>query len=533
MKRFFTSMLALACAMFVGVSCTPDNGEGSNDPKDLTFKVTFSDATPGYAAYTCTPSNNAAYIIANSLQLQEFSIKGATPEELMSNYLQTLADYEMLTNEYKGNYWYKGKSSGTVERYDAEQTATIYAVGFAVKETDMGTVAEFTTEVTAVEVPFNEYPVVTVPGANEENQVAVSVAYEAGSCTVEYVIENVDPNAKVYTENAPAWVTSVEWADNVLTITVAENEKAVARTATLPVMYGDPNSYVSYSYHDVVLTQAKNPNATPVTFDVKIKESKFYGFDVDVTPSDPEVKYVVNVCTYEANKDLTSLANGAVGNWNPQYYTGTQTALPVSANPASYDWNGYDYYVYVYAIETTTEKRTQWQFVDGEYVQVEVEMEKVVAVASEVYSDYGTVAYEQMPKLTLVGDNLNYDANEEDYKYVVYGAGHTYTFSYEVENPVEGAALALNGGGDEADDNYFADLLGNDNKVVFDNEAKTVTLTLNDFPADWNYSWEPKVEMSFSYRGPNGETWGVSASLTIYWYPASAAPGVPDMGGDL
>ena len=230
---------------------------------------------------------------------------------------------------------------------------------------------------------------------------------------------------------------------------------------------------------------------------------------------------------------MTSLANGAVGNWNPQYYTGTQTALQVSANPASYEWNGYDYYVYVYAIETTAEKRTQWQFVDGEYVQVEVEMEKVAAVVSEVYSDHGTVAYEQMPKLTLTGDNLYYDASEEDYKYAVYGAGHTYTISYDVENPVEGAELALNGGGDEVEDNYFADLLGNDDKVVFDPEAKTVTFTLNDYPAGWNYDFDAKVEVSFSYRGPNGETWGVSASLTIYWYPASAAPGVPDMGGDL
>ena len=41
MKKIFTLMLALACAMFVGVSCTPDNGEqGGGESYTSTVAVT-------------------------------------------------------------------------------------------------------------------------------------------------------------------------------------------------------------------------------------------------------------------------------------------------------------------------------------------------------------------------------------------------------------------------------------------------------------------------------------------------------------
>ena len=38
MKKIFTLMLTLACALFVGVACTPDNGEGNETPKAVVFE---------------------------------------------------------------------------------------------------------------------------------------------------------------------------------------------------------------------------------------------------------------------------------------------------------------------------------------------------------------------------------------------------------------------------------------------------------------------------------------------------------------
>ena len=44
MKKLFTLMLAFACAMFVGVSCTPDNGQEDNGGVTYTSKITVTGA---------------------------------------------------------------------------------------------------------------------------------------------------------------------------------------------------------------------------------------------------------------------------------------------------------------------------------------------------------------------------------------------------------------------------------------------------------------------------------------------------------
>jgi hypothetical protein len=108
----------------------------------------------------------------------------------------------------------------------------------------------------------------------------------------------------------------------------------------------------------------------------------------------------------------------------------------------------------------------------------------------------------------LSGNGLAWNESNDQYEIKVSKAG-TYTFNYEVENPVEGASLQLNG----SQISDVNNLVENNDLPIFDHANKTVSVVLNGYPTGWNKSWAPSVSVYFSYTNAEKDNWGVQATI--------------------
>lgn len=601
MKKIFTLMLALACALFAGVSCTPDNGEGQGgssytssvavtgapeanlapEAGELTlgytitnpsltaalsvtteatwvhvgevgeasvaltydantespgspareavvvfayegaetvnvtlkqdsavpqFAVEFANVTCGSAAYTCTPvDNEMTYLLASTQDLGKYGVKGETPAEKMQAYLQMLAEYGMLTEEYMSyGYWFKGASTEMpkeASRYSAEESVEVYAVGFQATVTgtdEYGYPVMETSLVTAVhvwEVPFLPYPSVVVAEADMTKNVTAA----AGSVTVDCVVENPIEGTEVVLETDAAWVVPT-WADNKLTLTYEANEAAVARRAKVAISYG----YYTNPF-EVTLVQEKNADATPITLNIEVTGTRFDGIWVNVTPSDANVTYALNQTAVEKDwetgaeletdwmakaEDLLSYTGTAT------FHQGNLTNHFIKMNPANYEWNGYDYYVYAVAVNATSEEQTNYW---GEVQTVWT----VNQILSEVYYDRTTIDVSAMPSLNWAAEN-GVVWNETNGRFdLTAEPGSTVTVKYDLQNPVEGASVQLNG---SVYDNYN---VIDEANIVIDEVNKTVTFTVSEVDTAKRYHY---VTLYLKYTNAEGDNWGVVTS---------------------
>ena len=603
MKKIFTLMLALACAMFVGVSCTPDNGgeqgggesytstvavtgapeanlapeageltlgytitnpsltaalavtteatwvhvgevgetsvaltydantespgspareavvvfayEGAKsvevtlkqDSAAPQFAVEFANVTCGSATYTCTPvDNEMTYLLASTQDLGQYGVQGETPAEKMQAYLQMLAEYGMLTEEYLPyGYWYKGATTEMpreASRWSAEESVEVYAVGFQATVTgtdEYGYPVMETSMVTAVhvwEVPFLPYPSVVVAEADMTKTVAAA----AGSVTIDCVVENPIEGTEVVLESEAAWVVPT-WADNKLTLTYEANEAAVARRAKVAISYG----YYTNPF-EVTLVQEKNAEATPITLNVEVTGTRFDGIWVNVTPSDANVTYALNQTAVEKDwetgaeletdwmakaEDLLSYTGTAT------FHQGNLTNHFIKMNPANYEWNGYDYYVYAVAVNATSEEQTDYW---GEVKTVWT----VNQILSDVYvSAKTTIDVSAMPSLDWAAEN-GVVWNETNGRFdLTAEPGSTVTVKYDLQNPVEGASVQLNG---SVYDSYN---VIDEANIVIDEVNKTVTFTVSEVDTAKRYHY---VTIYLKYTNAEGDNWGVVTS---------------------
>lgn len=601
MKKIFTLMLALACALFAGVSCTPDNGgeqggssytssvavtgapEANLAPEagDLTlgytitnpsltaalsvtteaawvhvgevgetsvaltydantespgspareavvvfayegaetvnvtlkqnsavpqFAVEFANVTCGSASYVCTPvDNEMTYLLASTQDLGQYGVQGETPAEKMQAYLQMLAEYGMLSEEYAPyGYWFKGASTEMpkeASRYSAEESVEVYAVGFQATVTgtdEYGYPVMEASLVTAVhvwEVPFLPYPSVVVAEADMVKNVTAA----AGSVTVDCVVENPIEGTEVVLETDAAWVVPT-WADNKLTLTYEANEAAVARRAKVAISYG----YYTNPF-EVTLVQEKNAEATPITLNVEVTGTRFDGIWVNVTPSDANVTYALNQTAVEKDwetgaeletdwmakaEDLLSYTGTAT------FHQGNLTNHFIKMNPSNYQWNGYDYYVYAVAVNATSEEQTDYR---GEVKTVWT----VNQILSEAYYTKTTIDANSMPSLEwdlTKTEGLVWNENNERYD-IEAVEGSTIVLHFNVINPAEGAFVTLNG--TSLSDSYNVV----DGEPVIDNEAGTITIKVDKFDTSKKYHY---VSLTFKYTNAEGDTWGIT-----------------------
>ena len=481
------------------------------DTASSTFTVTFDEAslTCGYASFTwATANTDNAYVLLTTQDMGNFGITGDTPTEQLTNYISTLASYGMLTEEFLGQYWYKGApEEGMFKdayRYDASESVQVYAVGFSAEDTGEidpnweSPIYKVTllTPVHAWDVPFKPYPTVVVAEAD----MTKNVTSAAGEITIDCVVENPLEGETVICQTEAAWVVPT-WADNKLTLAYEANTTAVSRRAKIAIQYG----YYTNPF-EVTLVQEKDANAVATTLEVKVTGTTFNGIWVDVTPSDLNALYALDTTTPEKNwetgaeipMDWATVAENLLS-----YVPGTTTFHQgelknhfIKMNPSNYEWYGLDYYVYAVAVDATSEETTDWQ---GNPKTVWT----VNGILSDVYYDRTTIDNSKTPSLEwdlTKNPELVWNENAGRYDLEVV-ENTTVVLHFIVNNPAEGAFLALNG--NSLYDTYNVV----DGEPVVDNAAGTVTMKIDKFDTAKNYHY---VSPSFKYTNADGDTWGIT-----------------------
>lgn len=590
MKKIFTLMLALACAMFVGVSCTPDNGlENENEVKasvvtvtgapeanlapeageftlnyaiqnatltgalEVTsdaawvhvgeigeatvaftydantdapgtpareavisfaytdaetvsvsvkqdsatpsFEIAWHNVTCGSAQYTCTPADSEMlFLLASTQDLGQYGVQGETPQELMKNYAEMLAMYGMLNGEADQWFVFKGATTEMpkdASRFNAEDTVSVFAVGISVTvgemdpETQMPAISvDYLTPVHAWDVPFLPYPTLTVPEAQLTNNVSAA----AGELVLDCVLENaLSDGSEVTLSTEAAWVHPT-WADNKLTIAYDANETAVARRAKIAVQYGWwTNPF------EVTVIQEKNADATAITLNITVKETHFNSIIVDIDCSDDNAWYALNTLAQPKDwetgapleVDWTTEAENIISYpGQTKFLHGDQSGYVIKMNPSNYEWYGYDYYVFGFAV-TMNEDNTA-----------------ATAQIGEVASVLTKVDASDMPVLTWDVEKSGLTWNETNDRYdLEVVEGSTVVLYYNVENPVEGASVKTNGATLYDSNNVV------DGEPVIDNAAGTVTLKIDKFDTAKNYHY---VNVTFKYTNAEEDMWGIT-----------------------
>ena len=476
------------------------------DSQAASFTVEFSNVTPQMAQYVCTPADNEMlYLLASSQDLGQYGVQGETPTELMTNYVNMLASYGMLTGEADQWFVYQGANTEMpkdASRWSAEESVTVYAVGISVTVT--GEVDEYempivntalTTAVHAWEVPFLPYPTLTIAEADLNK----TVASTAGEVVINCAIENPIEGTELLVETEAAWVTS-SFADGKLTLAYEANTAAVARRASIAVSYG---YYTNPT--EIILTQEKDSNAVAITLNIEVVSTQFNGIVVNVTPSDKNVTYAMNYQAVE--KDWETGAEVAT-DWmkvsenllsytgNATFHKGDLTNHLIKMNPSNYEWYGYDYYVYAVAVDATSEETTDWQG------NPKTEW-TVNQILSDVSYSKTTIDVSKMPSLEwdlTKNPELVWNANADRYDLEVV-EGSTVVLNFIVNNPVDGGVVKLNGNSLYDSNNVV------DGEPVVDNAAGTVTIKIDKFDTAKSYHY---VSPSFIYTNAEGDTWGIT-----------------------
>ena len=501
MKKLFTLVLAMLCAMFVGVSCTPNNGDGNGGTPtpDPEFKITFDQETlsPSFAACVVEPKDETIlYVLPTNQDIEQYGPMGmpehdGTPEGIVKSWVEFLAMMGMAypgMEEGDGNWVLKGPQTEYPREYyrmDGSQEIVIYAAGFslAYDEATSMPVATLLTAVETTTVPFKAYPTVTIA---EEN-LNPTLTAAAGTLALDCVLENAIEGTEWSFESSAEWV-SASWADNKITLAYEANTAPVARKASIFVTYGE------FTWFEINVVQEKDAAAEDVTFQIEVVESRFNGFVVNVTPSKKDVRYVLNAINYEENANLAEEADGSIGRYGFTYCTGDVQNLLLKTNVASYEWYGYDFNIVAYAVETKTEDKVDYY--GTPYVQ-----ETVLAILSSVSSTgKQTADISKLPTLEWVTDGLTYNESNKRYELEVV-EGTTVTLKYVVTNPVEDGVVKVNGSTLYDAKNVI------DGEPVVDQQACTVTFKIDAF--DTTQKWGNYIDPTFVYTNSTNDTWNI------------------------
>ena len=491
----------MLCAMFVGVSCTPNNGDGNGGTPtpDPEFKITFDQETlsPSFAACVVEPKDETIlYVLPTNQDIEQYGPMGmpehdGTPEGIVKSWVEFLAMMGMAypgMEEGDGNWVLKGPQTEYPREYyrmDGSQEIVIYAAGFslAYDEATSMPVATLLTAVETTTVPFKAYPTVTIA---EEN-LNPTLTAAAGTLALDCVLENAIEGTEWSFESSAEWV-SASWADNKITLAYEANTAPVARKASIFVTYGE------FTWFEINVVQEKDAAAEDVTFQIEVVESRFNGFVVNVTPSKKDVRYVLNAINYEENANLAEEADGSIGRYGFTYCTGDVQNLLLKTNVASYEWYGYDFNIVAYAVETKTEDKVDYY--GTPYVQ-----ETVLAILSSVSSTgKQTADISKLPTLEWVTDGLTYNESNKRYELEVV-EGTTVTLKYVVTNPVEDGVVKVNGSTLYDAKNVI------DGEPVVDQQACTVTFKIDAF--DTTQKWGNYIDPTFVYTNSTNDTWNI------------------------
>ena len=481
----------------------------------FTITINNKTLTCGYVDYAISATNpDMLYLAVSSQDLSQYGVQGETPAELMTNYLNLLTQYFIIFSE--DNTWapdnwftYKGNMADVdvwkqATRFSAEESVQIYAVGINITATDSdssgyyATAAELATAVHAWEAPFLPYPTLTVP----EAQLVNNVTSAAGELILDCVLTNSQTDGSEVTLSTEATWVHPTWADNKLTIAYDANETAVARRAKIAVQYGWwTNPF------EVTVIQEKNADATAITLNITVKETHFNSIVVDIDSSDDNAWYALKTLAHwetgaPQEVDWVTEVENIIGYaGNTQFLQGDKTGYVIKMNPSNYEWCGYDYYVFGFAVAMNEDNTA------------------ATAQIGEVASVLTKIDTSDMPVLTwdVEKSGLVWNENAERYDIEVV-EGSTVVLYFNVENPVEGATVKTTGA------TFYDSYNVVDGEPVIDNAAGTVTFKIDKFDTAKNYHY---VNVLFKYTNADDDMWGITTPtvrLTQKENPGMALP---------
>ncbi len=462
-------------------------------PVEEAFEVSFSEITPTTAKVTIVPKDpTITYMIKNTTSSSLNSYEGATPEEKAAAYAISQAGTWLfpfwgtanMDNFVTGNYPRAEDLEGSNELswvlYSEDEIPYMLVAGINVDEaTDKASVA-LTTPVSLVEVPLLPKPVVTTSTETLE------VSHEAGSNGLTFNVENAIEGIKVEASTKATWIKNINIVNDKVAFEYDANPYAAPRQAAITFQY-------EYADEACTLTvmQAGNPNAEQHKFYVTVKELHYDNVVVDVTPSNPNVKYIIGAVSeytfngYTYNGSDMTLVEKTLTGYSKVVKTGAQTDLkiPVSSVSDTYGWNAY---IYVYAIDDTEK------------------------VAISALTKMAVTLINDQPSISFTCDDPNAKLETSSFgtlQLTVLPTAGTYTFKY-IPNNLSDKGLFLI----EPSTGSSYSVIVKDS-IVHDKEAHTVTFTTTT-----NETTSSKSDYIFFkyYSDPNDTTFtDLNKSLKI------------------
>ena len=375
-------------------------------PREV-FEVTFLEISPNSIDVAVTPENDEiAYLVGKTTE-EEIQRAGSLDRivlELANDYVDSfygdILDKVLLKGAYPAS---EGDEPISCKWDNLTSIPYFYVAGIGRNARNE---AILSTPVHAYPIELPETPVLTL------EQSRYSVGLEAGELTVPYTLANPLEGKEITLEVAPSgsWITSAEVLDGVIKIAYTRNRAAIARVENIAVTYPYAEPAV------ITIEQAADLDQEPITFELEVLESHFNRAVVNLTPSDPTVKYVLNGISkseYEGYPYYGSdeaLWQGELS--NPYYpvpaYTGVKENFSVAISPS--DYYGWDWYIYAYAIS------------DDETMAISEVKKVFVKVVNDT------------PKLAFVNSSIEVPAE-----------GGIVEAPYTLENPLEGGYLTVDG----------------------------------------------------------------------------------------
>lgn len=438
-------------------------------PREV-FEVTFLEITPNSAYVAVAPeSEEIAYLVGKTTE-EEIQQAGSLDRivlELANGYVDSfygdILDKVLLMGTYPAS---EDQEPISCKWDELTSTPYFYVAGIGRNARNE---AILSTPVHAYPVELPETPVLTL------EQSHFSVGIEAGELNIPYTLQNPLDGKEITLEVAPSgsWITSAEVLDGQIKILYTRNRAAIARVENIAVNYPYAEPAV------ITIEQAPDLDQEPISFELEVLESHFNRVLVNLTPSDPTVKYVLNGISkseYEGYPHYGSdeaLWQGELSSsfYTAPVYTGEKENFSVAISPS--DYYGWDWYIYAYAIS------------DDETMAIS-EVEKVLIT---VVND--------TPKLSFVNTSIE-----------VLAEGGIVEAPYILQNPIEGGYLTVDG----ALMDYYEMI--DDPTVEIDEQKSVLRFRVNPYDPEQKYH-DATIFIAY-FENPSSTTSICGASLKIH-----------------
>lgn len=492
-------------------------GNASKEPEQsldsaTDFQVAWSNKTPMGATATISvidPSKQemvwGAFIFSESdLTLPDES--GMTPKEYANQQLAMYADptymgglyiaFNMMAQFDMAALSEMGNTCGCFINYGDAQKIYLVVVGIDKKGVDMDNYTDSSTLATQpniFEVECLPQPVIKISTLEHK------VTSAAGSLALDVNIENPYGNGTVSIDSytIPSWLTAT-YNNGKVNISYTENTSALTRQAEIWVVYTYKCNFVSLSgaaYESEVqvtktikIEQSKNTSIVIPNYTIQLTGNQFHKLTVNVDTDDNNTYYVVG---YEykgnvADGSLTEVVANKVASSNrPTYVKGNQTAVELKLNRNSYTDNST---AYVYACPVDATNHTL--LAEPTYIEVVIDESKVPTLEWVVTDGM------------QVGSNNYYELYVEP--------GSTVTLKYTLTNPVDGGVVTMS-----TFSNYYNVIVGTKDNLIWDYDAQTVTIQIDDYHADKTNHYATLM-LKYSDTNDTSWNWNVrSSSLRI------------------